>query len=281
MHDPILSIVLGYYRRSEQWRRTLLSIEAQNPRTPYEILVVNDDVPDAEFQRVCSDFNKKNGPIIRAWNTRRTLQYRGPCFPFNIALRNARGRFLIHQNPEVMHIGPVIDRMAEILEGRPKAFLCCRCTNLTETDHAWLRDNNTWIGNDELLRSMFDYPQRGEYVGRTNPRPFYFLAGAHRSLYYDIGGLDERFLYLNWEDDWHQFLLERNGAELEILYDEAIMGLHQWHPTNHDPAFFERANEMRNLYNQLVANVKERGASPRANPGTTWGQAPVGSEIQL
>jgi hypothetical protein len=210
MADPTVSIVLSYFRRAEQWRRTLLTFEMQNPKTPYEVLIVNDDLPDPAFTAVCQDFKNRNGPIIRAWNTRRTLQYRGPAWPFNLALRHARGRYIFHQNPEVMHVGPVIDRLAELLANRPTAFLCCRCTSLVESDHSWLATHNEWIGNDSLLRTMFDHPARGEYVGRTNPRPLYFLSGAHRDMYWDLGGLDERFTNLNWEDVWHQFLLNRS-----------------------------------------------------------------------
>ena len=281
--QPVISVVMPHVSRSDLLRRTLVSLAIQNDAPPFEVVVVNDAQRDEQLVSVCRDFRDRVN--IRLFDTHRNYRFRGPAYPWNCAVQQARGQFILMQSPECLHVGPVLRGMAELLGLLPrtvKPYYCCQCYELQREDNRYLDEHQSlWTVPGDFLR-RFGFPTRPCYVGPTNPRYFYFAAGMRRQDYIDLGGLDERFTHLAYEDDWFAFLTERHGFCRQILGDSFFV-LHQYHnkPNNSNQEHFQATSRMARLF-QMLTNGVRAGLPPVANWGAqAWGQLPDHAEVEL
>lgn len=253
-----LSIVMPYYRRASLLANTLWTFYEQSPTTDFELVIVNDDVPEQALNEIVSDAML---PVtcgdVRIINTKRDYEGRGPAFPINVGVREARGEYVILQSPECAHVGPVIDTMVQRLERRSKPYLCMRCVALPERCTTVPAEPSA-VPSDAT-----------EYAGPSRRVVYPFCAGFRRQTFIDIGGIDEQFTHLGYEDDWLAWLVYETGFQVKLLCLRDCCVVHQWHPLStqaHYPA-------MKALYMKLISEVENDGKSAvsnRENP--SWGR---------
>lgn len=277
---PTISIVIVQYNRTKLLRRSLLSIEAEITKIPYEIVIVNDGHNDQSLNNLAKEFSERLSGEIRIFNTNRTYEFRGPAFSINCAVKQAAGEYIIIQNPEQIHVGPVVDGMADLMSGVQKPYFCSRCMSLTEDDNQWLDEHESeWMRDTDILR-RFDYPKRSEYIGRSRKRYLYFLAGMRREDYISTGGIDERFIYLGSEDKLFANMILHNGFDARVLFDAPFFALHQNHyrPTQL-PLTKNRAEVRkmtRKVHKTLIDEIQRTKEPWIANQGKEWGVLPQG-----
>lgn len=277
MDQPLISIVMPYVSRASQLARTLTSFARQNNAPSYEVVIVNDGPMDDQLRDLCAWGEQVMGTPIRLFNTGRTYNFRGPAYPWNCAARAARGQILLLQSPEIMHVGEVMAEMYRAMEGKQRPYYCARCLSLSAEDTGTIMLDE--IGKDSLRR--FTPANCEVYVGETNPRLFYFCAGILKADFEALGGLEEGFQYLAYEDDYFAFLVRRNKYDCRILNETDSYVMHQYHERPICNGYYQAANQSKALLDKLVAGIIHYGRPAVANPGRPWGQLPPGAEVPL
>lgn len=188
---PIVSITMSTFNRPDILENTLKSIRQNKTSLPYEVIVVDDGSSDRHYnfcicKRYSATYIYINFPDVR-----------GPAVPRNMAARAARGEILIMQSDDVMHTQPnTIDMLCQLNRG--------------ESNQATVRHQP----NDMLLS------------GSEYKRPFFWLGSIYKQDFWDIGGNDEDFKRLGFEDT----LLGANVARnYKVNYLDDLLGHHQQH----------------------------------------------------
>lgn len=127
--------------------------------------------------------------------------------PVNESIALASNDFIFLTGPEIFHTEPILEQMLEaVIEIGPKAYVTAAC---------WCTTNQQWISHSSITHLADPSKGRG-------PRPegsqFHFCAMFHRSLWDEIGGLDEAYREGQaWVDNDLLFSLEAVGAEFRQL----------------------------------------------------------------
>jgi glycosyltransferase involved in cell wall biosynthesis len=188
-----VSIVIASFNKAKLLDNTLASIRRNITDLPYELIVVDDGSADKTFE-ICKKHQCKY-----AWLD--SPLYRNPSVPRNVAAKMARGKILIMQSDDVIHMQTdTIDRLADLQRGEVKF-----ATVYSQDVH----------GN-----------RLQPYVGKECPRPFFFLGSIYRDDFWAIGGNDEDFTSPGYEDDW---LGEQVKRHYKIEFCDEVVAHHQMH----------------------------------------------------
>lgn len=291
MNNPLISICLAHYKRSDLLRRTLASIEYQSSKPSFEVVIVNDTDGDQDLVDVCKTYlYKRNfGGNIRLFNTGRAYKYRGPSPVWNAAVKQAKGEIIILQSPEVMHVGPLMFGLSEVVkarQGKP-CYVAARCVESNKDDLDYLDEfEPKCYLYPEMLNHM-SWPHRQEYCGHKmrNKQPFYFCAAMTRQNYIDIGGLDEAIQFLAYDDDLFLYTIRKAGFEIVTPYDAPYWALHLFHAKigtcDTDPNFNAATSHSYQVANSLIYQMENGLKQAKANIGRKWGILSENSEIIL
>ena len=107
------SICLSTYNKPTYLNRVLASIDCQSPPFDFEVVVVDDGSSDLSTESVCLAYSNLN---LRYYRINRESTYRNPSVARNVAYRMVDGEVLILQSDDVVHIGPAISKLVELLE---------------------------------------------------------------------------------------------------------------------------------------------------------------------
>ncbi|MFN8531683.1 MAG: glycosyltransferase family 2 protein, partial [Anaerolineae bacterium] len=202
-----ISIVIVSWNVADLLVKCLASIYANTP-APYtiETIVVDSASGDDTVERVHSEFPQVT-MLAQAENVGFT---RGN----NIGLKAARGRWLFLLNPDTEIHGDVITQLADYLQAHPKVGIVGpRTLNSDGSDQATRRYFPSllleWM--EGLWYSFHFSPLPPTHLPPDDPpadstHPVEWLQGsalmAQRTLYDQIGGLDEGFFMFSEEVDW-------------------------------------------------------------------------------
>ena len=197
----LCSVVLASRNKASYLDLTLSSIFAQNVPFPFEVIVVDDGSTDKTVE-VCQKY-----PVI--YYHLDNPRYRNPSVARNVGYRAARGKVIIAQSDDIVHITPnTIEYLVSSLkEGQ---FL------LASVDNYEYKEGkpSKFIMN---------------YCSSKTKRPYFFLGALKRSDLYAIGGSDEEFVEPCFDDNWFADCLI-HGRKLKPAYTDKAKGHHQSHP---------------------------------------------------
>jgi GT2 family glycosyltransferase len=235
----ILSVVMAYHNRANQFWLTLKSIRRQNQDV--EIIVVDDGSDESQrASDVAIDFPELNIETIYLPKGERT--WINPCIPFNIGFRKAKGETIVIQSPECLHIGNVLEYA---LRNRSEShYLAFSCYNLAEFTHAPLRDLR--IFSDEVLneqmKAMVSLEDASSDANtRRNdgcwfnhpvfcPKNYHFLSVLSKKNLDDLGGFDERYAEgYCWDDNEFLWRVKQMGLRVVTVPPTQGFVAHQWH----------------------------------------------------
>jgi len=219
----LVSICMATKDKAEYLDRTLESIRNQVVPFEYEIIVADDGSVD-NTKKICDIWGVDKYSYIE------NKVYRNPSVARNVAYKRASGDIIIAQSDDVMHVDNAIE------------VLCNR-----------LHDNEFIIAtvhNWDVIKNE----RKGLYTGMGWQRPFFFLGSLWRKDLYAVGGNDEEFTGLGYDDDWFGDCLIK-GLRLRCVYRTDVKGHHQDHPRPLNLA--DLVQESKQLYKKKVQLAKE------------------------
>jgi glycosyltransferase involved in cell wall biosynthesis len=245
--NPIASVIMTAYNRSHLLPATLESIFKQ--QYSFEVIVVEDGFDGGETKKVCEKFPVR----YFCRRDRPELDFSNPSVPNNIGIRQARGKVLIFQNAENIHLTvDSIQQLSEVVLANPK---------ITAFASVWAADPN---GN---FMQWYVHP---EFI----PRPLFFCQAIDKEIVLHMRGFDEDFLYYGCEDDDFTRRLAQLGINNKFMRDVIVK--HQWHPPCEKPEDTDRSNMHRAINAQLY---KEKAIeTPVRNINREWGKITIQAE---
>lgn len=258
---PKISIVAPYFNRKRELWHTLKVME-KSLFKDFEFIIV-DDGSDAE-QRI-EDFNNIFSFLKLIRIEPKDKYYINPCIPYNLALSRAVGDIVILQSPECMHMGDVLNFVAN--NTRAAQYLVFSCYSLGRPASSLLQtvDFNCSIEELEMrvVNTLGRFSDKScDVVGRYDswfahpsirPCMYNFLVSMPMKDMMELGGFDERFAYGHAYDDTN-FADRVLKKKMEVIFVDKPYCLHQFHPPMlyNVPNFAAKEQKNRLLYEELL-----------------------------
>ncbi len=242
---PYISIVMTYYERKEQLEYTLQTISWSGfDPDLLELIIVDDGSSSSHnLSDTISHLDIAIRLIILGPEYKRDKNYCNSVIPYNIGFGEAKGETIIIQNPEVCHIGDVIQYTFDNLSD--STYLVFTCAGMpTEDLNREVRDIlnvRDMEASIDRIRSLL--PQWSEDTPRGRPfwynhgryraEGFHFLTAIKAKHIHKLGGFLEEFAFGIAFDDNELVYRIRNRLKLNFNFvDHEIspFGIHQWHP---------------------------------------------------
>ena len=117
-HQPIVSVIIPTYKRTDYLKLTLQSILNQTFKD-FEIIVVDDGTPNDENLLLCQTFEKVK--YIKIENSG------GPAKPRNVGICKAKGKYIAFVDDDNLWLSIKLEKQVAVLENNPDFGLvhCC------------------------------------------------------------------------------------------------------------------------------------------------------------
>ena len=236
----MISVVTAYYNRKKLFYRTLRSMTASVYKD-FEVIAVDDASREEErIEHLMNEF-----PFLKVIRVDpQDKWYMNSCMPFNMGIAKAKGDIVILQNPECMYVHDVFDYVIKNLTEHKYLTMSCYTIDQEHTDKILP------FVNLEYILMLPQQPAR-LYMGWYNhsvwnPSYFHFCSALTKSNMNKLGGFDERFAEgISYEDN--EFLDRVKRLNLEIMIEDKISVIHQWHPMVHNLQAATRLSELYNM----------------------------------
>ncbi|MDD3852192.1 MAG: glycosyltransferase [Syntrophomonadaceae bacterium] len=254
-----MSILITSYQRSHLLKWNLYSLLRQNIPFPFEVIVLNDGLPD-DTENLCRQFKRTLNlkyVFTGQRNKPEEMKYRVPGFALNIGARISKGDVLIISCAEMFHLNDTIRFLTIPVRIKPK--LLATPVGMDDQDGSFLNYVNQYKGNFNQAAFNNDYPK----LNTSLP----FLMAINRREFFDIGGYDEDFTGLAFDDNDLVDRLIQNKCELCLTQAQTIHLYHPRYDTGKDQIDDYIYNK--NLYQQRKGEVIR-------NQGKVWGKIQTG-----
>jgi hypothetical protein len=260
------SILITTFKRPNLLFWGLHSIAKQECKHKFEVIVLNDGLLD-ETEEICNSY-KDLLDIKCIFTGERNLDgedhWRVPGFAFNIGAKIAQGEILFLSCAEMFHMGNSIEEMIDILEQDPNSRVICNGKD--DVNGGFLKIVNETAGNPTI-------EDLNKHCGFLNSHLPFFMC-FYKNKFMEIGGYDEDFTGLAWEDN--DFIYRLNDCGVKQLNGHTYV-VHLWHPRFSEGANPEIAKAM--AFNQNIFNSKRRQV--KRNIGREWGRFEPYNEWKL
>lgn len=267
---PLASILIATHRRNHLLKWNLTSLVEQN--NDVEVIVLDDFYqPDEECKALVNKFSAKlNIRYVHSGKTKNGQNiWRVPGFAYNIGAKLATSDILIIGCGEMYHVGNttkfIIDKVTS------DRFLQCTVSGVDDKRGVFLQT----LESGGKITSEMCKNFRGSALYVHLP----FFLGVSKDKFFDIGGYDESFTGIAYEDNDMISRLIRHGvkpshtpelaptkykAQIQIPNDLYIIHLHSAHISGKFQPERHTINRLRKQHNEanniIVANVgKEWG----------------------
>lgn len=120
MPDPLVSVVIPTYKRTDYLKLTLESILNQSFQD-FEIIVIDDGTPNDDNLLLCNSLNKVH--YVKIENSG------GPAKPRNIGIKKAKGKYIAFVDDDDLWCPDKLKKQVVILEDNPDFGLVHGCCN--------------------------------------------------------------------------------------------------------------------------------------------------------
>jgi len=248
---PKISLLITTYKRPHLLKWGLSSmLEKKLPRF-LEIIILNDGIKD-ETENLCKQFIPKL-PIRYIFTGQRNLlkeELRPPGFAFNIGFKQSTGEIIILSCAEMFHLNNAIVEVIKPVLQNPKQI------GIPNGRDDWHKKVLTALENEESpnLDGLFDTATEK----LNNHLPF-FMA-LHRTQYEELGGYDEDFTGIGFEDnDFVHRLLDYGCPQIRTK----AKVIHLWHQR-----YFGKMQGREHINRKLF---EARRGKLKRNQGKEWG----------
>lgn len=213
-----LSIIIPSFKRAELLKWGLSSYLKQTFNGGYEILVLNEGVED-ETEKLCNFYKNKGLPVRYIFTGQRNkdgLKWRIPGYAINIGAKSAKGEVIIISCPEIFIVDDCLQKMVDPILKNKKLITITK-------------------GYDDRESQILNILKKGEQIGNnitalsvpTLQVKFPFFMGINRERYISIGGYDEDFKGVCFDDNDIVERLIANGGQFQQLNARIV---HLFHP---------------------------------------------------
>lgn len=251
------SVLITTYKRPHLLKWGLDSLSRQQPDFDWEVIVLNDGLPDST-EELCKSYADKGLPVRYVFTGQRNLEgekWRIPGYALNIGAKLSQADVIILSCAEMYHLdnhsiqklsGPVLEDQSRL--SIPKG----KDDTSTFLNHLGAFDGQHSVDLYEKLPNL-------------NVR-LPFVMGLSRAKFVDIGGYDEDFTGIAFDDDDIVGRLLEDGCHYREIESRVV---HLWHPrggkTGHD--YTTKWVYNRDLY-------RARQGIVYRNLGREWGNHP-------
>ncbi|MGD8401515.1 MAG: glycosyltransferase [Bacillota bacterium] len=242
-----VSLIIASFQRAQLLHWNLVSLARQNFPDEMETLVVNDGLPD-ETEAVCAPFQARLNLkylFVGQRNLAGTLHWRVPGFAYNIGARQSSGTILIICCAEMFHVN---DTVAQLV-----AAVCANCKNLAIP---FGKDDRDGYALQAVIAQNggFDPQLFPQYIDLDTHLPFLLAVG--REEFFKIGGFDEDFTGIAFDDNDLVERLQKNGC---CYCQTEARAIHLYHPRYmYEVGMNDQWHYNRNLYmargNRIIRN---------------------------
>lgn len=256
---PKISIVSAYYNRKKALWRTLKTIEKSSFKN-FEFIIV-DDASDSS-QRI-EDFVDEFNFIRLVRIEPENKHHINPCIPFNLGFSLVTGDIAIIQAPECLHMGDVLDFVANnSKDNQYLAFCCYSLSNKTSNKLDSVDFNLPLLELEFSISNVIGsfHPRSTTDVGKDDswfvhpvyrPAHYNFLTSMTTKDLRELGGFDERFASGYAFDDT-EFASRISKKKMDIKFVERPLCLHHFHDYYTVPNLSVKETRNRILYNECI-----------------------------
>lgn len=242
------SILITTYKRPHLLEWGLYSLSKQAMPVEFETIVLNDGIPD-ETESICKKYEKALN-LKYVFTGQRNLNgkevWRVPGFAINIGAKMSRGKILIISCAEMFHLNDCIAQLTFPLLDDPKRI----GTPIARDDQtgSFLNRLNETGGDYDFNSFYNDYPPLNTRLP--------FLSSISRQQFFAIGGYDEDFTGIGYDDNDLMLRLLKNGC---YYYQTAAFTIHLyheriWYGNEYAPETLYNRNLFYSRQNQIVRN---------------------------
>ena len=213
-----VSIIMTTYQRVHLLRWELYSLSQQTIPFDFETIVVNDGLQD-ETEEICNEFREKLNLkyiFVGQRNLDAEPKWRIPGFAINIGVKQSTGDILVLCCAEMFHINQTIEELTSPILDQPKGL----GIPIGRDDR-----NGNFLEYINEKAGMFDFNVFNQCMGLDTRMPF--LMAMHRQEFFEIGGYDEDFVGIAYDDNDFIERLLRNGCS--YCQTKAVT-VHLYHP---------------------------------------------------
>lgn len=242
------SIIITTFQRPHLLKWGLYSLAKQAMPADFETIVLNDGIHD-ETEAICQKYEQKLNlkyVFTGQRNLDGNIKWRIPGFAINIGARLSRGRILIISCAEMFHLNDCILHLSIPLLSNPK---------LLGIPIARDDQDSSFLNNLVATNGSFDYNGfYNNYPGLNTSLPF--LTSISREEFFAIGGYDEDFIGIGYDDNDLMLRLANNGCTYSQTAAETIHLYHEriWYARVNSPETIYNRNLFYERQNQVVRN---------------------------
>lgn len=257
------SLLITTYKRPHLLKWGLHSLSQQKVDFDWEVIVLNDGLPD-ETEKLCEEAKANGLPLRYVFTGQRNLdgeKWRIPGYAFNIGAKLSEAPVMILTCAEMFHLNEnsISNLVYPVLED-PSRLTIPDGKDDTGTFLQMLNDNDE-VASHQIMASYKILPSLNVRLP--------FVMGLSRKKFVDIGGYDEDFTGIAFDDDDIVGRLLEDGCH---YYQVDANVVHLWHPrggkAGHD--YTTKWVYNRDLY-------RARQGIVYRNLGKEWGQFPAES----
>ncbi len=251
-----VSVIIASFQRAHLLKWNLFSLSRQAVPWNFEVLVINDGIED-ETEAICrmyKDTMNLQYIFSRQHNQEGEPRWRVPGFAYNIGAQLSRGEILIICCAEMFHINDTIKYLSHPLMDNPRT-IGIPVVVKDDRDARFLQQLKDNDG--EFDQDLFE----GNHNNLNAHNPF--LISVHRQEFFAIGGYDEDFTGIGWEDNDLASRLRHSGCQYRPTEAKTI---HLYHPR----FAAGKRNLPDYLYNERL--YRERAGQIVRNQGRLWGR---------
>lgn len=227
----MISIAMAYKNRRPQLIKTLESIESQSYKD-IEVIIIDDG---SDEKHKITDLKSKFPFVTVA--SMREHPYKNPCIVYNTAFSLCSGDIVIIQNPECLHVGELIQSVADNIDDSKYLSYACYCVREHLMDKLHSSQDKK-----ELILSLpqsYDASQHDEITWYNHSKyrkvDFHFTTAITRKSLESLSGFDERFKH-GMEYDDNEFITRVVRKGLEIVNIDDPFSIHQHHTNTYGGA---------------------------------------------
>ncbi len=251
-----VSIVMTYYDRIAQLKNTLRSFYIHR-YSDFEVIIVDDgSQKEPVSEKTFLDFDFPITVINMP-----PEKYTNSCMPYNIGFEKVKGKIVVIQNAECLHMTNILNHVRNNLTDNN--YLAYSCYSLGKDKSLELNEKPDWDldyikGLATNNTTAFIEGDDGWYNhSKHRPCGYHFTSAITKKNLNKLSGFDERYADgIGYED--HEILtrIKKMGLAVAVVDDATV--IHQWHYNTLKAANYHTLFARNELLYNLVTKKENR-----------------------